>query len=72
VQVEEIPPYRFVVYNRADPRISQIDDRSERGTFLDKLAESSQEPQQKLENIRRIMQQCKFIYKILFEGDYGC
>ena len=59
--MEEIPAYRFGVYNRTDPRISQIEDRSERGTYVDKLSESSLTPTQKLENIRKIMQQCNFI-----------
>ncbi len=62
MQLEEIPPYRFVVYNRADPRISQLDERNERGTYLDKLAESSLRPKHKLQNIRKTMQQCNFIF----------
>ena len=42
-KVEEIPSYRYCVYRRRDPSISQIDARVDRGTFIDKLEEGRME-----------------------------
>lgn len=54
-KIEEIPNYRKVVYNRTDPNISQLDSRSEQGSYLDRVAESSLDTEKKLENIRKAL-----------------
>ena len=53
--VEEIPSYRYCVYRRRDPRVSQIDARTDRGTYIDKLEEVRQDSAKKLENISSVM-----------------
>lgn len=54
-KVEEIPSYRYCVYRRRDPSVSQIDARTDRGTYIEKLEEVRQDPTKKLENIRSVM-----------------
>merc|ERR1712227_612133 len=54
-KVEEIPSYRYCVYRRRDPSVSQIDARTDRGTYIDKLEEVRHDPVRKLENIRNVM-----------------
>ena len=54
-KVDEIPSYRYCVYRRRDPTVSQIDARTDRGTYIEKLEEVRQEPGRKLENIRSVM-----------------
>ena len=53
--VEEIPSYRYCVYRRRDPRVSQIDARTDRRTYIDKLEEVRQDSAKKLENISSVM-----------------
>ena len=38
-KVDEIPSYRYCVYRRRDPSVSQIDARTDRGTYIEKLEE---------------------------------
>ena len=64
--VEEIPSYRYCVYRRRDPRVSQIDARTDRGTYIDKLEEVRQDSAKKLENIRSVMAGWKVKGKVRF------
>ena len=43
-RVEEMPSYRYCVYRRKDPNVSQMDARTDRGTFTEKMAEYNLEP----------------------------
>jgi len=54
-KVEKLPPYRHVVYKRKNPYISHMDAKTDRGTYLEKLAESHLEPSVKLRNIRNAL-----------------
>lgn len=65
-RIEEIPNYRKVVYNRSDPFISQLDGRNEQGTYLDRIAESTLDPENKLKNIRKTMKNWKVKGRIRF------
>lgn len=65
-KVEEIPSYRYCVYRRRDPSISQIDARVDRGTFIDKLEEGRMEAGQRLEAIRRLMKGWKVKGRVRF------
>ena len=65
-KVEEIPSYRYCVYRRRDPSVSQIDARTDRGTYIDKLEEVRQDPAKKLENIRSVMAGWKVKGKVNF------
>jgi len=51
-KLEEIATYRYCVYRRKDPHISQIDPRNDRGTFLEKVNELHLQPEERLLNIR--------------------
>ena len=55
-QVESIANYRHVVYNRADPYVTQVDPRTDRGTYLDKVSEADRRPQERLKEIRQGLQ----------------
>ena len=65
-KVEEIPSYRYCVYRRRDPSVSQIDARTDRGTYIEKLEEVRQDPTKKLENIRSVMAGWKVKGKVRF------
>ena len=65
-KVEEIPSYRYCVYRRRDPSISQIDARIDRGTFIDKLEEGRMDPAKRLESIRGLMKSWKVKGKYRF------
>jgi len=65
-RIEEIPNYRKVVYNRSDPFISQLDGRNEQGTYLERIAETSLDPEIKLKNIRKMMKNWKVKGRIRF------
>ena len=65
-KVEEIPSYRYCVYRRRDPSISQIDARIDRGTFIDKLEEGRMEAGQRLEAIRSLMKGWKVKGRVRF------
>jgi len=65
-KVDEIPSYRYCVYRRRDPSISQIDARIDRGTFIDKLEENRLEPSKRLESIRTLMKNWKIKGKVRF------
>lgn len=65
-KVDEIPSYRYCVYRRRDPTVSQIDARTDRGTFTEKLEEVRQDPVRKLENIRSVMASWKVKGKVRF------
>ena len=65
-KVDEIPSYRYCVYRRRDPNVSQIDARTDRGTYIDKLEEVRQDPGKKLENIRSVMASWKVKGKVRF------
>ena len=65
-KVEEIPSYRYCVYRRRDPSISQIDARIDRGTFIDKLEEGRMDPSKRLESIRGLMKSWKVKGKYRF------
>ena len=51
-KVEEIPSYRYCVYRRRDPSISQIDARTDRGTYIDKLEEGRMDSGKRLAAVR--------------------
>jgi len=65
-KVDEIPSYRYCVYRRRDPSISQIDARIDRGTFIDKLEENRLEASKRLESIRTLMKNWKVKGKVRF------
>ena len=65
-RVDEIPSYRYCVYRRRDPNVSQIDARTDRGTFIEKLEEDRQDAGKKLENIRAVMSSWKVKGKVRF------
>eukprot|EP00092_Neocalanus_flemingeri_P040572 GFUD01044178.1.p1 GENE.GFUD01044178.1~~GFUD01044178.1.p1 ORF type:complete len:760 (-),score=259.24 GFUD01044178.1:200-2479(-) len=65
-KVEEIAGYRHCVYRRRDAHISQIDSRTDRGTFMDKVAEISLQPEVRLANIRTAMQGWKVKGRVRF------
>jgi len=65
-KLEEIASYRHCCYRRRDPHISQIDPRTDRGTFIDKVAEVSLEPEARLANIRTAMQGWKVKGRVRF------
>jgi len=55
-KVEAIAEYRHVVYRRADPYVSQVDARTDRGTFLDKVEEANKAAEARLRDIRAGLQ----------------
>ena len=55
-QVESIASYRHVVYNRADPYVTQVDPRTDRGTYLDKASEADRRAEERLKEIRQGLQ----------------
>ena len=55
-QVESIANYRHVVYNRADPYVTQVDPRADRGTYLDKVSEADRKAEERLKEIRQGLQ----------------
>jgi len=65
-KVEEIAGYRHCVYRRRDPHVSQIDSKTDRGTFMDKVAEVSLQPEVRLANIRTAMQGWKVKGRVRF------
>merc|ERR1712059_198612 len=65
-KVEEVAAYRHCVYRRRDPHISQMDPRSDRGTYLDKVAETTLEPEARLTNIRTSLQGWKVKGRLRF------
>jgi len=65
-KIEEIPDYRRVVYNRSDPFISQIDPRSEQGSYLDRVSMTNLEPDEKLVNIRKSLKAWKVKGRLRF------
>jgi len=53
-KVEHLPAYRHVVYKKQQPGfISHLDAKTDRGTYLEKVAEVQLEPSVKLANVRR-------------------
>lgn len=65
-KVEEVASYRHCVYRRKDPHISQIDPRTDRGTFMDKVNEVSLHPEMRLTNIRVAMKGWKVKGRVRF------
>jgi len=65
-KVEEIASYRHCVYRRRDPHVSQIDPRTDRGTFMDKVAEVNLQPEARLSNIRSAMMGWKVKGRVRF------
>ena len=65
-KLEEIPSYRYCVYRRRDPHISQIDPRIDRGTYIDKLEEVRMDPTKRLESIRSLMKGWKVKGRVRF------
>jgi len=51
-KVQKLPTYRHVVYKRNNPFISNLDAKTDRGTYLEKIAESQLDPNIKLGKIR--------------------
>jgi len=65
-RVEEMPSYRYCVYRRKDPNVSQMDARTDRGTFTEKMAEYNLEPKSRLLNIRAALQSWKVKGRVRF------
>ena len=65
-KVEEIPSYRYCVYRRRDPSISQIDARTDRGTYIDKLEEGRMDSGKRLAAVRALMKGWKVKGKVRF------
>jgi len=53
--LESIASYRRCVYNRADPYVTQVDPRIDRGTFIDKVEEPNQRPSLRLKQVREAL-----------------
>ena len=65
-KVEEIPSYRHVAYKRKDPIVSQLDPRTDKGTFADKLEDYRIDPERKLKDIRSLLKNWKVKGRVRF------
>jgi len=65
-KMEEIPDYRHVVHRRRDPTFTNLDDRSDSGTFSEKMMEVNMDTDKRLLKLRQVMQRFKARGKLRF------